>query len=228
MSRSGLTEVRMENDCPCCQRKIKVAPIQEKCEYCDYEFTPQLPAEVVKRRSSTRAFAYTLIGAALLVTVYHAPNLYVRYKMNHRDALKGLEDSIHQIQNTSERGQDKSLVWGRLFDVRTLEPVRKATIVYQDPKTGTYYGAFTDDEGLYRAWLPAADHGFYVSIHHPYYAPAYMSDWTPSLTTLKSDAREDVAENLLRQPQTEEWIITKPGAHFNKDYALSSKIIRKR
>ncbi len=218
----------MENDCPCCLHKIKVAPLQEKCEYCDYEFKPQLPVEIAKRRSSTGAFVYALIGAALLVAVYHAPDLYVRYKINKHDALKGLEDSIHQIQNTDERGRDKSLVWGRIFDVRTLEPVRQATIVYKDPQTDTYYGAFTDKEGLYRAWLPAAEQGFHVSIHHPYYAPAYMSDWTPSLATLNSATRENIAENLLHQPQTEEWIITNPGVHVSKDYALSSNIVQKR
>ena len=214
----------MTNACPCCQRQVKVQPIRPACEYCGYEFRPVPLADQPRPpRRTLSAVLFTFAGTAILLGVGHVPE-FVHWLdtrgVRFAPAAASPLSTIHPISWTTP-GNRKGLIWGTVFDLKTLRPVPRATLVFEDRAHGKYLGAYANEEGLYQAWLPATEEGFYLTIHHPGYAKAFTEDWVPSLRSQQASTREDLARDLRIRSPDEVHLIPRSSRHFSKDFGLA-------
>lgn len=214
----------MTNECPCCRRQVESQPIRPACEFCGYEFRLQpLPDLVRPPRRTGAAVFYTFAGTAVLLGVLQFPELLHRGRaLATKAAFKAAArtDGLHQIQPTDSPGREKGLVWGRVWDLKSLAPVPEAAVVFEDAEKRVYHGAITDKDGRYQAWLPVRAEGYYLTIHHPGYARRFTEDWVPSLRHQQPSTRAELARDLVGRPADETHVLPRPQRHFEKDFLL--------
>jgi len=114
----------------------------------------------------------------------------------------------------------KFRVQGRVYDLKTLEPVRGARIFFRNPHTGKYRKVSTDRSGAYRVVLRANLDGYYVTIFKSGYSSKYSRDWEPSLKSFNSQRRRELAAEHLARPNQKTLIFSNPGEVLERDFVL--------
>jgi hypothetical protein len=112
---------------------------------------------------------------------------------------EGQETLVIGQSNRTEPMAKEWRLRGTVYNLLTLEPIKRVTITFKDNETNQTYETVTDREGKYKTLVPSLpSEGYYVSITHPDYAQSYAD---PSILGMKRkswDERKEMAQSLNR------------------------------
>lgn len=137
-----------------------------------------------------------------------------------RLAKAGEELGLQSVSRKRHRFAKKGFqVQGRIYDIKTLKPVRGAKVYFENPHTGKYRKAVTDKRGNYRLTLKSNMDGYYVAIRRPGYSKKYMEDWQPSFKKVRPSLRRQVAREHLRKTHEKIHILS-TGTPVERNFVL--------
>ena len=88
---------------------------------------------------------------------------------------------------------------GAVYDLVTLAPVAKATLVFKDAELSRRFEIVTDGQGRYKTIIPSLpDRGYAVVIQHPDYAQSYLNPGTEHVAAKPASERREMAQELTR------------------------------
>lgn len=89
---------------------------------------------------------------------------------------------------------------GVVYDLVSLKPVPKMTLVFKDAALNRRYETMTDAQGRYRVAIPPLPdkRGYAVSLVHPDYAAAYVNPDAEHVADKEDSERREMAKELAR------------------------------
>ena len=222
--------------CPGCNRTVH--PDSDSCGFCGLEL--RAPSSGDSSRTATINISFsTLMWPALAVL------LFVVY--GNRDKITKLiipsgpgvvraqgaasgsdadlfddfsDDAIGQVMPTSAKMLEAFKVEGEIYDIRTLEPIGGASILFKNMDSNEFFGAETNSSGRYSAWLEPDVAGYIVTIAHNDYSTIYMEDCTPSLRLLPAHSRRYVIIDIIENPPQKTHIFGMQDQELTKSFAV--------
>jgi hypothetical protein len=92
---------------------------------------------------------------------------------------------------------------GTVFDLVTLKPVAKATLVFSDPELNRRFELVTDGQGRYRTIVPSLpNRGYAVAVQHSDYAQSYLNPDTKGVRSKSEQKRRELAQSLEHAVET--------------------------
>lgn len=229
-------ELLIQHDprCPGCGQIVR--PGRDMCSNCglELEITPDVPAAggtTYKISLSTLLVplvAVLVVGGILRGRKEQAPKAPYQPPVAAVTAGAGegpYEDdpaagSSSHVKSAAVKIPDAFLLKGSVFDIQTLKPVMQPTLVFHNPNSNEYFGAYADAQGRYQAWLKAVTGGYIVTLQHANYQETYTADWAPSIRTLSEVQRRFVIGDLLANPPKPLHLYGLPDAKIEKDFGM--------
>lgn len=98
-----------------------------------------------------------------------------------------------------EAGPKEWKLRGVVYDLISLKPVPRVTVLFKDAALNRRFETMTDNEGRYRVAIPSlSDRGYSVVLLHQDYAASYLKAGMPEVMAKEAGARRALAQELAR------------------------------